>query len=193
MNQERLHKQLTQSARTIQEMVTFCSPALEQAARLMVAALKGGHKILWCGNGGSAAQAQHFSTELVGGLRFHDRPGLASLALSTDTSLLTAWTNDVDFETVFARQVETLGAAGDVLVLLSTSGNSPNCLAAARVARERGLETVGLTGAAGGALKALVTVAICIPSTDTQRIQEGHLVAGHLLCEWAEQALAPSR
>jgi len=85
------------------------------------------------------------------------------------------------------------GRAGDVLVLLSTSGNSPNCLAAARVARERGLETVGLTGAAGGALKALVTVAICIPSTDTQRIQEGHLVAGHLLCEWAEQALAPSR
>ncbi len=193
MERDTIKQQLSQSAGTIQTMVSVCSTDIEQAAHLMVTALKEGHQILWCGNGGSAAQAQHFSTELLGGLRVHDRPGLASLALTTDSSLLTAWTNDVDFESVFARQVATLGNAGDVVVIISTSGNSPNCLAAARVAQDRGLKTIGLTGQDGGALKALVTVAICIPSQDTQRIQEGHLVAGHLLCEWTEQALLSAR
>jgi len=193
VNDALLKRQLTASAQTIQAMAQACGPELLQAGQLIITALKKGHKILWCGNGGSAAQAQHFSTELLGGLRHHDRPGLASLALTTDSSLLTAWTNDVDFTSLFARQVETLGEKGDVLVVISTSGNSPNCLEAARVARSKGLGCIGLTGGDGGKLKPLVQVAVCIPSQDTQRIQEGHLVAGHLLCEWAEQALRPSR
>ncbi|NOZ03230.1 MAG: SIS domain-containing protein [FCB group bacterium] len=173
-------------------MIKHCQEDLDNAAAIMIAAVQGGKKILWCGNGGSAAQAQHLSTELVGGLRDHNRPAIPSLALTTDSSLLTAWTNDTAFETIFSRQIEALGEPGDVLVAISTSGNSGNVIAAARTAREKQMPVVALTGRSGGALAALGKVAIRIPSDDTQRIQEGHILSGHILCELIEQAVVKS-
>jgi D-sedoheptulose 7-phosphate isomerase len=184
---ETIVQHLEASTATHQAMIEACARDLHQAAEIMVQAVREGKKILWCGNGGSAAQAQHLSTELVGGLRDHDRPPVASLSLTTDSSLLTAWTNDTSFETVFARQVEALGSRGDVLVAISTSGQSPNVLEAARVARERRLQVIAFTGRSGGSLAPLCQVAIRIPSDDTQRIQEGHILAGHILCELVEQ------
>ncbi len=172
--------------------------AVEQAAGVTVAALRAGGKVMLCGNGGSAADAQHWAGELVS--RFHyDRPGLAALALTTDTSILTAIGNDYGYERVFARQVEALGRAGDVLYALSTSGRSPNVLAAVRAARERGIATIGFTGAAGGSvtggaggdLAALCDVAIRVPSLSTPLIQEGHEVLGHTLCAMIEAAIFP--
>lgn len=173
-------------------MMKHCLEDLDHAAAIMIAAVQGGNKILWCGNGGSAAQAQHLSTELVGGLRDHDRPAIPSLALTTDSSLLTAWTNDTSFETLFARQIEALGKPGDVLVAISTSGNSDNVIAAAKAAREKQMPVVALTGGVGGKLAPLGNVAIRIPSDDTQRIQEGHILSGHILCELIEQAVVKS-
>ncbi|MBK5967278.1 MULTISPECIES: D-sedoheptulose-7-phosphate isomerase [Thiorhodovibrio] len=155
-----------------------------------IAALRAGGKILWMGNGGSAADAQHLAAELVG--RFErERPGLAALALTTDTSVLTSVANDYGFESIFARQVEAIGRPGDLLVGLSTSGNSPNVLRAMEVAGGLGLTRIGLTGADGGALRAQSEQCLCVPSRRTARIQEAHLLIGHLLCDAIEAELAP--
>lgn len=167
--------------------------AAEEAARRCVAALRGGGKILLCGNGGSAADAQHWAAELVG--RFiADRPGLPALALTTDSSALTGIGNDYGYERVFARQVEALGAKGDVLLGLSTSGRSPNVLAAMRAARERGMATIGLTGNGPGAaeMASVSDILLAVPSAVTARIQEGHEVLGHALCGMIERAIFPS-
>ena len=126
---------------------------------------------------------------MVGGLRSHDRKAIASVSLTTDSSLLTAWTNDSDFETVFSRQVEALGEAGDVLVALSTSGNSKNVLEAVKCADDMDIRTIVLTGKSGGLLKNSGSVTIRIPSDDTQRIQEGHITVGHILCELVENSI----
>ncbi len=155
----------------------------------MIGAVQKKKKILWCGNGGSAVQCQHLPTELVGGLRSHDRKAIPSVSLTTDSSFLTAWTNDTDFETVFSRQVEALGEAGDVLVALSTSGNSKNVIEAIKCADTRGIHTVVLTGKSGGLLSNGGSVRIRIPSDDTQRIQEGHITVGHILCELVENSI----
>ncbi len=154
---------------------------IEVAGASLVRALRSGGKVLVCGNGGSAADAQHFAAELVG--RFEsERKGLPAVALTTDTSALTAITNDYSFERVFARQVEALGREGDVLVAISTSGNSPNVLAAVMAARALGMPTVGLTGARGKKLASLCDHAVLVPSERTARIQEAHLTVIHLWC-----------
>jgi D-sedoheptulose 7-phosphate isomerase len=155
-------------------------PALERIAAGCSDALEGGHKILFAGNGGSAAQCQHLATELT--CRFtDDRIAYAAIALTTDTSFLTACANDYSFDDVFARQVEAIGQRGDALILLSTSGRSENVVRAARAARERGIATFALTGR-GGPLAEACDAAIAVPSDDSARIQEAHLLLGHLLC-----------
>ncbi len=153
-------------------------------------ALRRGNKVLFAGNGGSAADAQHLAGELVS--RFaYDRPGLAAFALTTDTSVLTAIGNDYGYEHLFARQVQAVGVAGDVFFGISTSGRSPNILAAMRVAREKGLVTVGLTGRLGGQMPDLCDFLLCIPSDSTPRIQEGHIAMGHAICQIIEATMFP--
>jgi D-sedoheptulose 7-phosphate isomerase len=157
-------------------------------ASAIVAALRSGNKLLLAGNGGSAADAQHIAAEIVGRYK-QDRPAWAAIALTTDTSALTAIPNDYGFEQVFARQVEGLGRRGDVLLALSTSGRSPNILAALRTARERGLVTIGFTGSKGDALRAHCDHLLVAPSDDTPIIQQIHLAAAHGICDEIEQAM----
>ncbi|TQF77500.1 MULTISPECIES: D-sedoheptulose 7-phosphate isomerase [unclassified Elioraea] len=164
--------------------------AVAEAAGMVVASLRAGGKLLLCGNGGSAADAQHWAGELVS--RFHyDRPGLAAVALTTDTSILTAIGNDYGYERLFARQVEALGRPGDVLFALSTSGRSPNILAALEAARAGGIRTVGFTGAREGAMGPLCDLLIRVPHAETPRIQEGHEAIGHAICAQVEATLFP--
>jgi D-sedoheptulose 7-phosphate isomerase len=151
-----------------------------------------GGKLLLCGNGGSAADAQHLATELIVRLQV-DRCALPALALTTDTSLLTAASNDWGFETVFARQIEGLGKGGDVLLAISTSGNSQNVIRAVEQAQRQDMKTLGLLGKNGGALRDLVDMALVVPSSNTQRVQEVHITVGHIFCEVLEgRALAAS-
>ena len=166
-----------------------CSENMSNASEIIISALSKGNKILWCGNGGSAAQAQHLSTELVGGLRSHDRLALSSLSLTTDTSLLTAWANDSDFNTVFARQIEALGKAGDVLIAISTSGNSINVVEAVNKAKKNDIITIGFIGNQKCKMRGICDLNISVPSEDTQRIQEGHILIGHIICEIVENQI----
>jgi D-sedoheptulose 7-phosphate isomerase len=157
----------------------------------MAAAFRKGRKILLFGNGGSAADAQHIAAEFVG--RFiPERPALPALSLASDPSVVTALGNDYGFERVFARQVEALGQPGDVAVGISTSGNSPNVLEALRVAADRGLHTMGFTGETGGQMAGLASFLFRVPSTRTPRIQETHIVLGHVLAELADRELHPA-
>ena len=152
-----------------------------EIAALLKKTLAAGNKILLCGNGGSAAEAQHIAAEFVG--RFQkERKGLPAISLTTDTSILTSVANDYSYETIFARQVEALGQKGDVLILLTTSGNSKNCLAACRRAKEQGLKTVAMAGSKGGAIKELADICLRVPSDVTAHIQEVHLVVLHAVC-----------
>lgn len=161
------------------------TPAIERCGELICAALLGGHKVLLCGNGGSAADAQHIAAEFVGRYE-RERRGLPSIALTTDTSALTAIGNDYGYERIFARQVEALAATGDVLIGISTSGNSPNVLAAMMTARQIGCVTIGLTGAKGKKLASLCDAAVLVPATRTARIQEAHGFIGHVWCEMVD-------
>jgi D-sedoheptulose 7-phosphate isomerase len=166
--------------------------AVARAAGMVVDALQTGRKILFAGNGGSAADAQHLATELI--VRFVvDRPALAAIALTTDGSILTATGNDLGFEQLFSRQVSALGRAGDVLIALSTSGSSPNILAACKTARDLGLMVVGFTGLKGDAIAALCDLTLRVPTETTWLIQQVHMAAGHAICAIAEQALAADR
>jgi D-sedoheptulose 7-phosphate isomerase len=157
-------------------------------ADAMISALRSGRKILVVGNGGSAADAQHIAAEIIGRYK-QDRPAFAAIALTTDTSALTAIANDYGFEQIFARQVEGLGQRGDVLLALSTSGRSPNILAALRTARARGLVTIGFTGSKGEALRAVCDHLLVSPSDDTPIIQQIHLAIAHGICDEIEQTL----
>ncbi len=162
--------------------------AVVAAADAMTKCLRSGNKILFFGNGGSAADAQHLAAELSG--RFlRERASLSGWALTTNSSILTAIGNDYSFDDVFARQVDGMGNPGDVAFAISTSGNSSNVLRAVSVARERSLVTVGLTGRSGGKLPGAVDHCICIPSDQTPRIQEAHILTGHILCERIEETL----
>jgi D-sedoheptulose 7-phosphate isomerase len=157
-------------------------------AEAMTKCLRAGNKILFFGNGGSAADAQHLAAELSG--RFlRERPSLAGFALTTNTSVLTAIGNDYSFDEIFARQVDGIGSRDDIAFAITTSGNSPNVLRAVETAREKRLVTVGLTGGTGGKLRAAVDHCICIPSDRTPRIQEAHILTGHILCELIEETL----
>jgi D-sedoheptulose 7-phosphate isomerase len=162
--------------------------SISKVSEILVEILKRGNKPLLFGNGGSAADAQHIAAELVGRFAF-DRPSLPALALSVNSSCLTAIANDYGFDVTFARQIEALGRPGDVAIGISTSGNSPNVLSAVAVARKMGLQTVALTGATGGKLKAAVDHCICVPSNETPRIQECHILIGHIISELVEQTI----
>jgi D-sedoheptulose 7-phosphate isomerase len=164
---------------------------LESIAVAMTATLRAGGKILWCGNGGSAGDSQHLAAEIVGRFR-RERRGLASIALTTDTSVLTSVANDYGFEAVFSRQIEALGIPGDLVVGISTSGNSRNVVAALEAARAQGLVTVAFTGEGGGKLAELADHLFAVASRDTARIQEAHILAGHMLCDWVELAWTTS-
>ena len=162
--------------------------ALEAAAQAVVASLRADGKVLFAGNGGSAADAQHMAGEFVSRFLF-DRPGLAAVALTTDTSILTAIGNDYGYEKLFERQVQALGRKGDVLVAYSTSGKSPNILRALEAGRAKGLVTIGFTGNRGGPMLELCDHVLATPSPDTPKIQEGHLVMGHILCGLVERTM----
>ena len=150
-------------------------------------------KLLLCGNGGSAADCQHIATELMIRLSHHiERPALPAIALTTDTSNLTAGGNDIGFENVFARNVEGLGNEGDLLLAISTSGNSPNVIKAAHAAHNKKMKVIGFLGGSGGKLKDLVDLPIVVPSTNVQRIQEGHITIAHIICELVEKKLYAS-
>jgi D-sedoheptulose 7-phosphate isomerase len=180
-----IRRGLEGSARLLLDTLAREEKVMERMARLFASTIRRGRTIFFCGNGGSAAEAQHLAAELVG--RFvKDRRALPALALTTDSSVLTSVGNDYGFERVFARQVEGLGRRGDLLVALTTSGRSPNVLAAIRSARARGLKVVGMTGGAGRSLVRKCDVCLVVPSRFTPRVQEVHLVVGHLCCERAE-------
>ena len=161
---------------------------VEKIAKLSCEALRKGNKILFAGNGGSAADAQHLAGELVSRLNF-DRPGLAAFALTTDSSVLTAIGNDYGYDKVFARQLNAVGVAGDIFFGISTSGRSPNVMNALREARRKGLITVGLTGKTGGDMPPLCDYCLHVPSSETPKIQEGHIVLGHIICGLIEREL----
>ena len=162
---------------------------LETLAAKMIEAVRSGGKVLWCGNGGSAADCQHLAAEFVGRFR-RNRRGYASIALTTDSSILTAIGNDFGFADIFRRQVEALCAAWDVVVGISTSGNSENVCAALDEAKKIGAFTACFTGIDGGKIAPMSDIALCIASKDTARIQEAHILAGHILCDWVELALS---
>ncbi len=161
---------------------------VEQAGKLCVSALQNKKKILLAGNGGSAADSQHIAAELVSRLNY-DRPGLSAIALTTDTSALTAIGNDYGFERAFARQLEAIGQEGDVFFAISTSGNSANILAALKSAKSRGIKTIGLTGKTGGKMAELCDIVIKIPSPCTPNIQECHIMFGHIICQIIEDTM----
>jgi D-sedoheptulose 7-phosphate isomerase len=170
----------------LRRFITARSGVLEAAADAIVRSVRAGGKILIFGNGGSAAEAQHFAAELVNGMRHRGRPPIPAIALTTDTSSLTAIGNDRGFALVFSRQVEALGRPGDVAVALTTSGTSPNVVEALKAARAKGLVTVGLTGEGGGAVAPLSDFLLDVPCRSTPRIQEAHLFILHLLAEELE-------
>lgn len=182
--------QIAEACRVMSAMLTdeALLARVEGAAQACIECLRAGDKIMLAGNGGSAADAQHIAGELVSRFAF-DRPGLAAIALTTDTSIMTAIGNDYGYEKLFARQVQALGRKGDVFIGYSTSGKSPNVLLAFEEARSRGLVCIGLTGNRGGPMRELCNFLLEVPSADTPKIQEGHLVLGHILCGLVENAM----
>jgi D-sedoheptulose 7-phosphate isomerase len=181
----RIQQQFSDSAQAKQQALAAMSGPIEAAVRAMVASLKAGGKVMACGNGGSAADSQHFAAELLN--RFEkERPPLAAIALTTDTSTLTSIANDYRYEDVFAKQVQALGKQGDVLLAISTSGNSPNVIEAIHKAHAQGITVVALTGKQGGKMAALLApndIHLCVPAERTARIQEVHLLTIHCLCD----------
>lgn len=185
-----IRESLEESAATKKAILNSCFEDISRAVTIVRDALKNDNKILFCGNGGSAADSQHIATEFTIRLNHEiKRKGLPAIALTTDTSALTAGGNDIGFENTFARLVEALGRKGDVLVGISTSGNSQNILLAADKAHENGMTVIGLLGKDGGKLKAKCDLPIIVPSDNTQRIQEGHITIGHIVAELAEMEL----
>lgn len=169
-----------------------CAPAIDAAGTLLLDCLRQGGKVLLCGNGGSAADCQHIAAELV--VRYEQkRRGLPAIALTTDSSILTAHSNDYEFATVFSRQIEALGRQGDCLIAISTSGNSGNIVKAAETAQQQGLTVIALTGGNGGELLQYATAAVQVPATITARIQEAHILIGHWWCALIEDRLIENR
>lgn len=181
---------LKESSEVKLKIEEHCSAAITEAINVMTEAFENENKLLLCGNGGSAADCQHLAAEFMIQLS-HDvnRPAIPAIALTTDSSNLTAGGNDIGYENVFARNVEGLGNKGDVLIAVSTSGNSANVIKAAEKAREKGIKVIGFLGGSGGKLKPLTDIPIVIPSFNTQRIQEGHITVGHIIFESVERIL----
>lgn len=187
---EEIRKQIEESLKAKKAMLESDEliEAINRTAGICIDAIKNGRKLMLAGNGGSAADAQHIAGELVNRFMF-DRPGLPAIALTTDTSIITSIANDYSFEQIFSRQVEAVGNEGDVLILISTSGNSPNILKAAEAARKKGITIAGLTGITGGRLRDLCDIIIRVPSKETPRIQECHGLISHILCGLIETGL----
>lgn len=188
-NKSGISKILLETSGVLAEMAKDTS-TIEKIADVLVKAYRRGNKMVLFGNGGSAADAQHLATELLGGFTNHSRKSLPALALTTDTSALTAIGNDYNFDDVFARQVQAMVNPGDVVIAISTSGNSKNVLRGIAMARTRKASVIGFTGATGGKLKPECDVCLCVPSSDTPRIQEAHITVGHIVCAIVEQAVA---
>lgn len=192
MNRQRVRDYLLETSHTAARTAETCAADIIDAAELVVESLRAGGKILLCGNGGSAGDAQHLATEFVSTLTVdRRRDAIPAIALTTDTSLLTAVSNDFGFEGVFARQVEALGREGDVIVGLSTSGNSRNVVLAFERANDQGLRTIALTGEGRGKIGPLADVEISVPSTETAHIQEAHIAVGQLIAFLVEDELFP--
>ncbi len=192
MSSDDVDRYLQETAEAVLAARRECADDISAAAEILLASLRGGGKLLICGNGGSAADAQHLATEFVSTLTLeHQRPSIPAIAITTDTSLLTAIANDFGVEGMFARQVDSLGAEGDVLIAISTSGNSANVVGAAEAARDRAMKVVALTGEGGGKVAPLADVAIRVPSTVTAHIQECHLAIEQLLALLVEEELYP--
>jgi len=166
----------------------YIQKSIKESSDICCKAIKNGNKILFIGNGGSAADAQHLAGELVNRFGF-ERPGLSAIALTTDTSVITSIANDYGFEKVFSRQVQAVGIKGDVLLALSTSGNSANILEGINEAHNRGITTIGLTGLKGGKMSGLCDLCIKVPTDDTPRIQEAHILIGHIICSMIENII----
>jgi D-sedoheptulose 7-phosphate isomerase len=192
VNADATRRYLADAAAVLEALADGCAEDVAKAASIVADAVRGGGKLLICGNGGSAADAQGLATEFVSTLTTdRRRPAIPAVALTTDSSILTAIANDFGFDGVFARQVEALGRRGDVLLGISTSGNSRDVVLAVRAARERGLSTIALTGRAGGELAALVDIAIRVPDDATSHVQEAHLAVEHALAFAVEDELYP--
>lgn len=186
--QEIIQQRIAEHINLAQALYQQQGEKIEVAASVLAWALKTGKKVLFCGNGGSAADAQHLAAEFVGRYLL-EREGLPAIALTTDTSILTAVANDYDFANVFARQVQALGNNGDVLIGISTSGNSPNVVRAIEVAKAKGLATIGFAGQGGGKMRELCDVCLAVDSKVTARTQEMHILMGHILCELLDGVL----
>ncbi len=185
--QDMIKKEFQSHLNTIQEVINGCEDILGKASQLAVDTLKNGNKILLCGNGGSAADAQHIAAELTGRYK-SERRGLPGIALTTDTSALTAIGNDYGYDMVFARQLEAIANKGDLLVGISTSGNSANVINALKLAKQMGCKTLGLSGKDGGQMNSLCDINLIVPSDDTPRIQEMHILFGHIICQAIDDA-----
>lgn len=185
---ELIVSQLQDHRKLMVQIENELSATIASLAQRLIETFQIGNKLLIMGNGGSAADAQHFAGEIVSRFRI-ERPGLPAIALSTDTSILTAIGNDYGFERVFSRQVEALAAPGDAVIGISTSGNSPNVYCALEVARQAGCSTIGLLGKDGGTIKELCDIPLIMPSHDTPRVQEGHITIIHILCDLIEQGM----
>lgn len=187
---ERARAHLLASAEVKRSIAEGCLDEIVRGAELIVEALRVGGKVMLCGNGGSAADSQHIAAEFTSRLSAEfERPALAALALTTDTSFLTANSNDYGFAHVFERLVEALGRKEDVLIGISTSGNSENVIRAVQLCGRQGIRTIGLLGAGGGRLRGLVDIAIVVPCSHTQHIQEGHIAIGHVVCDLVQRIL----
>lgn len=187
-NAERLKAIVLESNSVKCAVVEQCSPSFSQIVSALISSLTSGNKVLLCGNGGSASDAQHVASELVG--RFQrNRRGLPAIALTTDGALMTSISNDFGYDKVFSRQVEALAEKGDIVVGISTSGESPSILNAMRAAQNCGAVAIGITGQTGGKLKDSTDICLCVPSTNTARIQEAHITIWHALCEIVEETL----
>ncbi len=183
-----IHRNFAEHLQTIELVREALAEPIKKISQLLAQSLANGGTLFWCGNGGSAADSQHLAAELVGRFK-KNRRALRSIALTTDTSVLTCVANDYSYADIFSRQVEALGRPGDVLIGISTSGNSENVLRAFKAAKEMGLMTIALLGKGGGSTKDLADHALVIPSDSTARIQEAHILIGHILCELIEQEL----
>ncbi len=189
---ERIKEVLLENIRIKEELLRSSLGTVLEIAELLIASLKKGGKMIVFGNGGSASDSQHIAAELVGRFK-KDRQALPALALTTNTSILTALANDYGYELVFAKQVEALAGKNDLVIGISTSGKAKNVNCAIKQAKKMGIKTVALTGADGGELSKIADVSLVIPSTVTARIQEAHITVGHILCELAEEAIFPEQ
>lgn len=185
---ETVVKELEESANIKKIIAQNLSDTIVNAAKMIIDAYKTGGKVLLIGNGGSAADAQHIAAELVGRFKL-ERKGLPAIALTTDTSILTALANDYGYDTVFSRQLETLANDKDILIAITTSGTSPNILKAVEMARSKNITVIGLTGGDGGKLQDVADITIAVPSDSTPRIQESHITIGHIICNLVEKEL----